>query len=834
MGQLVQDVKFAIRMLAKNPGFAAIAVLTLALGIGANTAIFSLTDQVLLRLLPVERPQELVVLRSPGPVGGSVRSDGDSSASFSYPMYKNLRDQNPGFSGLLARFAVQVSVAGQGQTELANGELVTGNYFEVLGVRPALGRTFSASDETAPGANTVAVLSYGYWSRHFGGDPGILNKTLNVNGTPLTVVGVSRAGFEGVQVGQVPDLFIPITMKAEMTPNWDGLSNPNEHWIAILGRLKPGFTREKTAAAAAPTYRALLEAEAAQRKMSKDDKLKFVGKPLIVDQGEHGRPILQQDAQQPLITLMAMVGMVMLIACANLASLLVARGEARQREIALRMTLGASRWRLLRQLLTESLLLGLGGCVAGLLLGSWTLRVLVGSIPESIGAVGLVAEFDVRVLAFAAVLSIITSVMFGFLPALRATRTDLQSTLKDQGTSVSSGKTNVQFRRWLMIAQVALTAVLLVVAGFFAQSLLNLKRLDLGLQTEHVVQFSISPALNRYTPAQTIALTDRVREAIAGLPGVRSVSATEMAVLANNNASSNITPEGFTASDNEDLNVNQNSVGPDYFAALGIPLVAGREFRESDGTASPKVAIINETMAQRFYSGRNPIGLHFAWGAGNAVHPDIEVVGVVKDSKQVSVREQQTPFAYTPYSQSPNFGDATFYVRTGQDPSALGGALRQVVQKYDSSLPVHDMKTLAEQVHDIEFSDRLLTFFSLCLGLLAAVLAAVGLYGVMAYMVARRTREIGIRMALGATQGNAQWLILREVVRMSLIGLAIGLPVAYAVGRLVESQLFGVKAGEPLVFVGATMLLAIVAIVAGWLPSRKAAGVDPMVALRYE
>lgn len=834
MGQLVQDIKYGVRMLAKNPGFALIAVLTLALGIGANTAIFSLTDQVLLRLLPVERPEELVVLRSPGPVGGRVRSDGDSSASFSYPMYKNLRDQDPAFSGLLARFAVQVSVSGQGQTELANGELVTGNYFEVLGVRPALGRIFSASDETAPGANTVAVLSYGYWSRHYGGDPGILNKILNVNGTPLTIVGVARAGFAGVQVGQVPDLFIPVTMKAQMTPNWDGLADPNDHWIAILGRLKPGFTRAKAQAAIAPTYRALLEAEAAQRKMSADGKLKFVSKPLVVDQGEHGRPILQADAQQPLITLMAMVGLVLLIACANLASLLVARGEARQREIALRLTLGASRWRLLRQLLTESLLLGIAGGVAGLLLGSWVLRVLVGSIPESIGAVGLVAEFDGRVLAFALGLSLLTSVLFGFLPALRATRTDLQSTLKDQGTSVSSGKTNVQFRKWLMISQVALTAVLLVVAGFFAQSLLNLKRLDLGLRMEHVVQFSISPELNRYTPPQTIAFTDRVREAIAGLPGVLSVSATEMPVLANDNSSRNITAEGYTASENENMDVNQNSVSPVFFATLGIPLVSGREFDERDGTTSPKVAIINETMARRFYSGRNPLGLHFAWGSGNGVHPDIEIVGVVKDSKQVTVREEKTPFAYTPYSQSPNFGNVIFYVRTGQDPMALGIALRGVVQKFDANLPVHGMKTLVEQVDEIEFNDRLLTFFSLCLGLLAALLAAVGLYGVMAYMVARRTREIGIRMALGATQGNAQWLILREVVRMSLAGLAIGLPVAYAVGRLVESQLFGVKAGAPLVFFAATALLAVVAMVAGWLPSRKAAGVDPMVALRYE
>jgi putative ABC transport system permease protein len=834
MGQLVQDIRYGVRMLAKNPGFALIAVLTLALGIGANTAIFSLTDQVLLRLLPVERPQELVVLRSPGPVGGRVRSDGDSSASFSYPMYKNLRDQNPAFSGLLARFAVQVSVAGQGQTELANGELVTGNYFEVLGVRPALGRVFSAGDETAPGANTVVVLSYGYWSRHYGSDSGILNKILNVNGTPLTVVGVARAGFEGVQVGQVPDLFIPVTMKARMTPNWDGLADENDHWIAILGRLKPGFTRAKAETAIAPSYRALLEAEAVQRRMSKDDKLKFVSKPLVVDQGEHGRQILQADAKQPLITLMAMVGLVLLIACANLASLLVARSEARQREIALRLALGASRWRLLRQLLTESLLLGIAGGVAGLLLGSWTLRVLVGSIPESIGAVGLVAEFDGRVLAFALALSLFTSVLFGFLPALRATRTDLQSTLKDQGTSVSSGKTNVQFRKWLMISQVALTVVLLVVAGFFAQSLLNLKRLDLGLRTDHVVQFSISPELNRYTPAQTIAFTDRVRETIAGLPGVRAVSATEMPVLANSNASSNITPEGYTASDNENMDVNQNSVGPAFFTTLGIPLASGREFDEREGTSSPKVAIVNETMAHRFFPGRNPLGLHFAWGAGNSVHPDIEIVGVVKDSKQVTVREEKMPFVYTPYTQSPNFGNVIFYVRTGQDPMALGAALRKVVQKFDSNLPIYDLKTLAEQINEIEFSDRLLTFFSLCLGLLAALLAAVGLYGVMAYMVARRTREIGIRMALGATQGNAQWLILREVVRMSLGGLAIGLPVAYGIGRLVESQLFGVKAGEPLVFVAATALLAVVAMAAGWLPSRKAAGVDPMVALRYE
>lgn len=834
MGQLVQDIRYGFRMLGENPGFAVIAILTLALGIGANTAIFSLTDQVLLRLLPVEQPKQLVILRSPGITRGRVWADGDDSASFSYPLYKDLRDHNPVFSGLLGRFAVQVSVAGQGQTELANGELVTGNYFEVLGVRPALGRTFTPDDETAPGANTVAVLSYGYWSRHFGNDPSILNKQLNVNGTPLTIVGVSRAGFEGVQVGQVPDLFIPITMKALMTPNWDGLDDHSDHWLSILGRLKPGFTREKAEAAIAPSYRALLEAELPLLKLSKANEPKYVSKAIVLDAGEHGRPILQHDAQAPLVTLMAMVGLVLLISCANLASLLVARGEARQREIALRLTLGASRWRLLRQLLTESLLLGFAGGAAGLLLGSWTLRALVGSIPESIGAMGLRAELDGRVLGFALMLSVVTGMLFGLLPAVRATQTDLQSTLKDQGANVSDGKTNVRFRKGLMVAQVALTAVLLVAAGFFAQSMLNLKGLDLGVRTDHVIQFSISPQLNRYTPPQTIALADRLREGIATLPGVGSVSAAQLAVLSNSDANSNITAEGYTAGQDENTDVGHNSVGPNFFATLGIPLLAGREFNDRDAAGFPKVAIVNEAMARRYFAGRNPVGLHFAFGSGNDIKLDTEIVGLVKNSKEATVRETEKPFVYIPYAQSTNFGDATLYVRTGQDPTALGAALRGVAQKLDPNLPVYDMKTLAAQVNEIEFSDNLLTFFTLCLGLLASLLAAIGLYGVMAYVVARRTREMGVRMALGASRGNIGWLILREIVRMSVAGLAVGLPVAYVVGRLVESQLFNVKASDPWIFLVAALLLAGVAMLAGWLPARKAASVDPMVALRHE
>ncbi len=833
MGNLVQDIRFGLRTLAKNPGFTLVAILTLALGIGANAAIFSLTDQVLLRLLPVERPQELVVLHSPGKSHGRTWNDIEGGHSFSYPMYKNLRDRNEVFAGLLARFHVQVSVAGQGQSQLAEGELVSGNYFQVLGVQPALGRVLSSQDETAPGANPVTVLSYGYWTRHFGGDPNILNKQLAVNGNSLTVVGVVRPGFAGVQVGLVPDLFIPITMKAAMTPNWDGLADRNDHWVTMLGRLKPGLAPANAEAGLAPLYRAILEGEAPALKLSSRDQQEFLNRKVVLDAGSHGRPVLQHDAKQPLLILMAMVGLVLLIACANLASLLIARGEGRQREIALRLALGAGRGRLVRQLMTESLLLAIAGGAAGLALASWTLNLIVNSIPEDVGASGLTRQLDYRVLLFACAVSFVTGVLFGLAPAIRATRTDLQSVLKDQGSNVSGGKANVRVRKSLMISQIALTAVLLAAAGLFAHSLFNLKGQDLGVRPDHVLEFSISPELNRYTPPQTTSLVERIRKSIKSLPGVRSASASEIPLLANSNSTSNITVQGYNTQEDEDMNVNQDWVGPEFLATMGIPLLNGREFTEADSSTSPKVAIINEAMARRFFTGRNPVGQHFGFG-GKEVKIDIEIVGVVKDSKDIDVREHVSPYVFLPYSQSEHAGNATFYVRTNQDPAALAVSVRNLVEGVDSNLPVYDVKTLTAQVDDIMFTDRLVTVFSLGLGLLASLLAAVGLYGVMAYVVARRTREIGIRMALGATQNSVAWMILREILGMLAAGLLIGLIAAYSIGRVIESQLFGVKASDPIVFLIAAGLLVAVALLAGWLPSRKAASVDPMVALRYE
>ena len=754
---------------------------------------------------------------------------------FSYPLYKDLRDRNQAFSGLIARFPAAASVSGQGSTERARAELVSGNYFETLGVRPALGRIFSSNDETAPGANPVAVLSYGYWTRHFGSDPAILNKQIVVNGTPLTVVGITRAGFTGIQIGQLPDLFVPLTMKAQMTPNWNGLDDRKDHWIAIIGRLKPGFDRTRAEAAIAPTYHAILESNVHLLEGSEKTRQKFLDKKLLLDSAANGRPIVQEGTKEPLLILMTMVGLILVIACVNLASLLVARGEARQREIAVRLTMGASRWRLIKQLLTESLLLSIAGGAAGITLAAWTLSALVGAIPEGEGVAGLVAKLDYRMLAFAIVLSIVTGVLFGLTPALRATRTDLQSTLKDQGANVSGGKANVRLRKWLLVSQVALTMVLLAGAGFFTRSLLKLKNQDLGLRTDHVISFSLAPNLNLYSPAQTIDLTNRIRDRVAELPGVRFASAARMSVLTGDSAGSDMSAEGYVPQESEDTHVRENWVGQDYFAAMGIPLLSGREFKNSDTLTSPLVAIVSESIAKQYFGGRNPVGLHLGIGPKqNKAHPDVEIVGLVKDSKVTDAHEAIQPVVYLPYTQTPYLENVTFYARTGQEPEALADTLRKTVAGFDPNLPVFAVATLAAQVDDTEFDDRLLMFSSACLGFLAALLAAVGLYGVMAYVVARRTREIGIRMALGATRESVGWLILREVVRMSGVGLAIGLPLAYLVGRLVESQLFGVKASDPLVFGASAAALATVAMLAGLLPARKAASVDPMVALRHE
>ena len=834
MESLLQNLRFAFRSLWKSPGFTLLAVLMLAMGIGTNTAIFSLTDQVLLRLLPVSHPEELVVLRSPGPNPGHTSSDGDQAASFSYPIYQDVRDRNTVFSGLLARYAISLSVAGSGSTELASGELVTGNYFDVLGVPPALGRVFSKDDETAPGANPIAVLSYGYWMRHFGGRSTVLNQSFTVNGTPLTIVGVARAGFSGVQVGQVPDVFIPMTMQAQVMPNASGLLDRKHHWIAILGRLKPGITQKQAQSALQPIFHQILEDELPLRKISASMQPQFLARPLLLDSGSHGREILQQDVQTPLLVLMGMVGLVLLITCANLASLMIARGAARQREIAVRIALGAGRGRLIRELLAEPLLLSIAGGVAGIAFASWAIAAMVRAIPTDTDATGLSATLDWRVLLFSIGVSLLAGLLFGLAPAFFAAQLDPQDALKEQSATTSAGLGRMRLRRGLIVAQVALTAVLLIAAGLFCHSLYKLKTVALGLRPDHILQFSISPQLNRYTPPESAALFSRIRQDLDSTPGIQSVAGATISIFTDSDSGADVTAEGYIAAPNEDVHVFQNWITPDYFSTLGTPLLAGREFSDSDTAETPHVAVINQTFARQFFANRNPLGYHLGLGSGNNVALNIQIVGVVKDSKHSDARDPIHPFMYFPMTQKSNLGSATFYVRTQQDPLAMGEVLRKRVALFDPALPVFGLETLNDQIDDSMFSARLVAFLSIAMAALAALLAAIGLYAVMAYSVVRRTREIGIRMAIGASRNGVAWLVLREVVRLAAVGLVIGIPLAFVLTTVVQAALYGVKAADPLTYAAAGVLVAAMALLAGFLPARRATSVDPMVALRYE
>ena len=844
LASIWQDVRYGLRQLRLNPGFTIVAVFTLALGIGVNVAIFSLIDQTLLRSLPVPHPEQLVVLNSTEQKSGSTSTDYSLDAMFSYPMYKDLRDRNQVLTGLLACDPYNdANLSWHGRPERAKAELVSGSFFQVLGVRAALGRVFSQEDETAPGANPVVVLSFNYWMQHFGGSPAVLNETLDINATALTVVGVAQPGFTGVQLGMAPDLYIPITMKAQMTPNWNGWHNVSDYFLAVLGRLKPGMSRTQAQAGLQPVFHAILESELpvmiANKTITSAETQKAVlaGK-IELTPGARGRPVLQTLAQTPLALLMAMVGLVLLIACANLAGLLLARGEARQHEIALRLAMGASRVRLVRQLLTESLMLAIAGGAAGLLIGWWTFRSIVFVVPSvplaSYLLSGLSANLDARVMAFAAAVTMLSALFFGLLPALKASRAGLQTSLKELGPSTSGGAESVRLRKLLVVAQVGSTVILLIASALFGESLIRLERTNLGMRIGGIVQFSVQPGLSHYSPAQTAALLDRLRQDIAAQPGVASVSAAEFPLLALSFNYDTMTFEDHTPGKDEDTTVSVNSVGPYFFSTLGIPIILGREFRENDTASSPKIAIINEKVAQEFFPGRNPIGMHLVIGCGPDVHPNIEIVGVVANSKSIHPRDPGQPFAYFPYAQDSGVSGGTFYVRTNADPSAVAAALRKVVERDAPGQPVYDVRTLAQQFDNAMSPDRLLTFFTLSLALLAALLAVVGLYGVMAYSVARRTREMAIRLALGAQTTDVLKQVIGNGLKLALIGVGVGVAGALALTRILSSLLYGVAPTEPLAFVGVSLTLIAVTLAACYIPARRATKVDPMTALRNE
>jgi len=831
------NFRLALRTLFKSPFVTLVAILSLALGIGANSAIFSLFDQMLLRPLPVPNAEELVNFKSPGPKPGSnsCNQAGGCDEIFSYPMFKDLEKAQTSFTGIAAHRYFGGSVGYQGTSLSSEGLLVSGGYFPVLGLTPAIGRLFTPEDDKTIGSHFVVVLSYDYWNSRFALNPNVLNETLVVNGQAMTVVGVTPRGFNGTTLGNNPGLFVPMTMRGLMTPGFNGFENRRQYWAYVFARLKPGVSMGQATVAINGPYKAILnDVEAPlQKGMSDQTMARFRAKEITTESGKRGQSSFDNDARTPLIILLAVTGTVLLIACANIANLLLVRGAGRAAEMAVRLSIGANRRQLITQLMTESILLAALGAIAGLVVAKWTLDLIASLMP--VGGGPLVAfTLSPTMLIFAGAAAIVTGIAFGLFPALHSTRPDLASTLKNQAGQPGGAKAARRFRTTLATVQIAMSMALLVPAGLFAKSLFNVSRVDLGLKADHMVVFGISPELNSYTTERTRQLFERMEDELAATPGVTSVVAAIVPVLAGDNWGNSLAVEGFEAGPDTNTNASFNGVGPGYFKTMGIALMAGREFTRADAFGSPKVAIVNQAFAKKFNLGDRPIGKRIGLGGGPETKLEIEIVGVSQDAKYSDVKDAPPPQYFLPYRQEERLGYGYFYVRTATPPEALLTTIPAVVRKLDAGLPLEEVKTMETQIRENVVEDRIISTLSLAFALLATVLAAIGLYGVLAYTVAQRTREFGLRMALGADGGAVRSLVMKQVVRMAVVGGVVGMVMAIGVGRLARSMLFEMEGHDPLVLTAATFALALVALGAGFIPALRASRTDPMTALRYE
>jgi predicted permease len=826
------DLRFALRVMRRSGGVTALAILSLALGIGANTAISSLIYQVAMRSVPAADPERLVVLKSDDYSFGWTRRDNSASA-FSKPMYEGLRDRVQAFQGLVARAGFPATLAYRGSAVNARAEVVSGNFFEVLGVRPALGRLIS-SDDDRPAREPVVVLSHDYWKNHLGSDRRVVNQRVLLNAHPVVVIGVAPAGFRGLLAGSNPDVFAPLSTMSLVSAGWDRDSIVSAYWLNLVARLKPGVTVRRADDEAQTLFRAILQDELPRfSNLSQAAGDRLLKKTLRVEPAAQGLNELRSQWQTPLLVLMAMTGLLLLIACANVANLLLARAAARRREIAVRLAIGASRLHLFRQLLVESVLLSAIGGLLGIPLATFLVQGLLSLLPSDATGGWLGASVDGRLWAYGFLLSLATGVLFGLAPAWASARLALALALKEQSSGLSAGGAQSRMQRLLVGAQICFSLVLLIAAGLFSHSLYNLLNHNVGFVPDHLVTFSVDPSLNGYGSKRSLAYFREMRERLSALPGVAMAVNAEFAPFGGNNWGNGVrVPGSRTASDNF-VDVQENSVTPGYFRTLEIPLLAGRDFRASDNESAPKVVVLSRTLARFLFQDENPIGRHLIMGGDQE---DAEIVGVVADSQFTGVRDAPSRFLYTPYDQG---GDeftrqAAFFMRSRGAEAAVMSAAESAVKQLDPNIPVQRLVTMNALIRDSVEAERLLAFLVLAFGALAAMLAAVGLYGTISHAVTRRTREFGIRIALGADASRILGLVLSEICWMLGAGIVVGLPATYALARLIESQLFGIRAYDPLVLIGAAILMSFVAVIAGLIPGARAMRIEPVRALKHE
>ena len=837
MRRMLADLKYALGQLKRSPGFAGIAVLILALGIGATTAIYTLIDQALLRSLPVRDPARLVELNGSGGWEGYTDSyGGDASNYFSWPMYRDLRDRNTVFSGVLAVAEARAGIVWHDQSELKDVQLLSGNAFNVLGERPALGRLLEPADDRATDGSPVVVLSYAHWQREFGGDPGVLNKTLSVNGQPFTIVGVAAPGFHGVRAGQAPALFVPMMMKPEVVPGQNDLENRQGRWLNILARLKPGVSRGQAQAAMQPLWHALRAQELTK---IADHSARFRESfldhsALTLHDGARGFTY-DTGVRMPLLIVSGMALMVLLMACANIAGLMLVRAAGRVREISVRYALGARRGQILRQLLTEGLLLGLSGGALGLWLAPRLASLLERRIlDQAAGELPYATHPDARMLALALLLTVGVSLLFSLAPAIQFWRPDLGPALNQSRPTLSAGPLRLQ--RFAVGVQIGLSALLLMSAGLFVRTLYNLKSVNVGFRTDHLVQFRIDPRLAGYASDRVPALYRRTLDTLRALPGIRAVGATTDPVFAGIGSGFNITVAGYKAADGEDTGVENGYVTPGFFSSLGAPLLAGRTIRDSDTANSAKVSVVNEAFARHYFGDpRNAIGKFWGIGGGTSAKTDIQIVGVVQDFKHGQVNEKRIGVAtFLPSQQQETPEAMTFYLRTSQPPEAALAMVRRSMRTIDPKLVLTSLETMHGQVDELLDTQRTVALLAISFGLLALGISAIGLYALLAYATAQRTREIGLRMALGATRASVAGMVLWDMLRLAVLSLAVALPAAWLLTQWVRSQLYGVSGHDPLTLVAVTLSVLLIAALAAALPAWRAAVLEPMVALRHE